>query len=35
VLPDDSFEAAAAEAAAIGPQLCVTLSLADVAQQDI
>ena len=33
VLPDDSFEAAAAEAAAIGPQLCVTLSLADVTQQ--
>ena len=30
VLPDDSLEAAAAEAAAIGPQLCVILSLADV-----
>lgn len=29
VLPEDSFEAAAAEAAAIGPQLCVILSLAD------
>lgn len=32
VLPEDSFEAAAAEAAAIGPQLCVILSLADATQ---
>ncbi|CAJ1415147.1 unnamed protein product [Effrenium voratum] len=29
ILPDDSFEAAAAEAASLGPQLCVLLSLAD------
>ncbi|CAE7292781.1 unnamed protein product [Symbiodinium natans] len=29
ILPADSFEAAAAEAAAAGPQLCVILSLAD------